>query len=131
MKIPLKYIFFSEVIINIPSFIMCLFTPSIFIDQIAGMDSDILTQDIVRWYGVVLLVLTIILGKALYEKDISALKTIFTGYGIGDLIQIVVTAILASHIGGWNFSLIFTAAYSLLLFSARMMSIQKPERLGF
>ncbi len=130
MKFPLKFVFYSEVIINIPSFIMCLFVPAVFIDQIAGLETETITHDIVRWYGVVLLVLTIILAKALYEKDISALKTIFTGYGIGDLIQIIVTAMLANNIGGWNFSLIFTVAYSLLLFSARMLSIQNSDRLG-
>lgn len=128
---PLKYVFYAEVIINIPSFIMCWFFPKAFVDQIAGMSADMLTYDLVRWYGVVLFVLTFILGKALYEKDISALKTVFMGYGIGDIMQIVVTAILANHIGGWNFGLIFTVAISLLLVTCRVLAIQKPERLGF
>lgn len=128
---PLKYIFYSEVIINIPSFIMCLFFPKAFVDQLTQLSAGAITYDLVRWYGVVLLVLTIIMGKALFEKDISALKTIFTGYGIGDIIQIVVTAMLAKTIGGWNFALIFTAAYSVLLVTCRVLSIQNSERLGF
>ncbi len=110
---------------------MCLFFPKAFVDQLTQLSADVLTYDLVRWYGVVLLVLTIILGKALFEKDISALKTIFTGYGIGDVIQIIVTAMLAKSIGGWNFALIFTVAFSILLVTCRVLTIQKPERLGF
>ena len=128
---PLKYVFYAEVIINIPSFILCLFFPKAFIDQLVHMNAELLTYDLVRWYGVVLFVLTVILGKALLEKDISAIKTIFWGYGIGDLMQIVVTAILAKHIGGWNFALLFTVAFSVLLVTCRALSIRKPSRLGF
>lgn len=128
---PLKYLFYTEVIINIPSFIMCWFFPSAFVDQLTKMSADVLTHDFIRWYGVLLFVLTFILGKALYDKDVSALKTVLLGYGIGDLMQIVVTVLLAQHIGGWNFGLIFTVFISVLLVSCRTLVIQKPERLGF
>jgi len=128
---PLKYIFYSEFIINIPSFIMCLFLPVLFTTQLTGMEGDMLSNDLVRWYGVILFVLTFILGKALYDKDLGTLRTIFYGYAIGDIMQLVVTWKLASHIGGWNFSLIFTAVLSLILFSARVAVLKDENRLGF
>jgi len=126
----LKYIFYTEFIINIPSFILCLFFPVIFTVQLSGMEGDLLSNDLVRWYGVILFVLTFVLGKALYEKDISALKTILAGYAIGDVMQIVVTWKLVSHIGGWNFSLIFTALLSVILFAARIAVLRDEKRLG-
>ena len=128
---PLKYIFYTEFLINIPSFILCLFLPAVFIAQISGMEGDLLSLDIVRWYGVLLFVLTFILGKALLEKDISGLRTILSGYAIGDLLQIAVTWTMVSHVGGWNFSLGFTAALSVILFTARIAVLQDDRRLGF
>jgi len=127
----LKYVFYAEFLINIPSFILCLFFPVIFTLQLSGMEGDLLSSDLVRWYGVILFVLTFVLGKALYEKDISALKTILSGYAIGDIMQIVVTWKLASHIGGWNFSLVFTALLSVILFAARITVLRDEKRLGF
>ena len=127
----LKYIFYTEFAINIPSFILCLFFPVLFTVQLTGMEGSLLSSDLVRWYGVVLFVLTFILGKALYEMDIRTLKTILSGYAIGDIMQIVVTWKLASHIGGWNFSLVFTAVLSLILFTARIAALQDERRLGF
>lgn len=110
---------------------MCLFLPQLFLDQLTQTSADAITYDLIRWYGVVLFVLTVILGKALYEKDISAIKTIFVGYGLGDIIQIAVTALLAKHLGGWNFSLIFTVVFSVLLVSGRIAVLLDDKRLGF
>ena len=118
-------------IINIPSFILCLVFPVVFIEQLGGVSSGGMELDLVRWYGVVLFVLTFILGKALWDKNLSALRIIFMGYAIGDLIQLLVTWKMADHLSGWNFSLIFTAILSLLLFTARMLSLKNQTRLGF
>lgn len=127
----LKYVFWSEFLINIPSFLMCLFTPALFVDQLTGLESDGLVRSLIQWYGVILFVLTFILGMALKNRDISALRIIFMGYGIGDLMQIAVTWQLAAHIGGWNFSLIFTVVLSLILCASRIAALLDMNRLGF
>ena len=127
----LKYIFWSEFLINIPSFFMCLFTPAIFIVQLTALEADGLVRALVQWYGVILFVLTFILGMALKTMNLEALRIIFMGYGIGDLMQIVVTWILAQHIGGWNFSLVFTVVLSVILCGSRIAALLDMDRMGF
>src|SRR2546428_6890847 len=85
----LLYVFYLEIVINIVSEVQCFFAPATFIAQFSDRPVPAVTLDLVRWYGVLLFVLTYLLYRALRIRG-TMLIIVLQGFLIGDVIQIIV-----------------------------------------
>ncbi|HUU77909.1 MAG TPA: hypothetical protein VMX55_06150 [candidate division Zixibacteria bacterium] len=131
-KIKLKFVFYLEGLINSTIVIICLFFPNFFLKQVtSSIPSSIIAIEMVRWYSILLFVITFILMGALIIEKYEFFKIILIGYLIGDFIQIAATIYLAIRLASWTFALIFTIAITIILVIFRILILLKPNLLGF
>lgn len=131
-KIKLKYLFYGEAVINSSTLIICLFFPAFFLKQLIGEDSSVIASiEIVRWYGILLFVITFILIGSLILEKFEFIKIVLIGYLIGDIAQIIAAIILAVRISYWSFAIIFTIVITGILIALRIGVLIKPKLLGF
>ena len=131
-KIKLKYLFYGEAGINLGTLIICLFFPAFFLKQLVGNNpTEIISIEIVRWYGILLFVITFILVGSIILEKFEFVKIVIIGYLIGDVAQIIASIILAVRISYWSFAIIFTISITVLLIVLRILGLIKPKLLGF
>ncbi len=128
----LRPLFYFEVILNVVSIILCWFMPSYFVEQLLPVEVSPMTLELVRWYGLLLAVLTGILALALFAKHFEVLRIVFIVYAIGDIIQVLLTLKMAMTLNiGWTFGLLFTIGISLVLCLGRVLALRKPFLVGY
>ncbi|MHA1126071.1 MAG: hypothetical protein ACTSO7_11230 [Candidatus Heimdallarchaeota archaeon] len=126
----LKFIFYLEALVNSATLIMCIFFPVYFLGQFSSDTVPIVGVEIVRWYGILLFVITFILVGVLIKENLEAVKIVLLGYLIGDFAQIGVTLYLALTLKSWSFAVIFAIVITVLLIVFRILALAKPEYLG-
>lgn len=126
----LIYIFYLEVVISLFSAFQAFFLPAGFAQQLApGGAPPALAVEMARWYGVLLFVLVYLLARGLYLRG-EPLKLALQALLIGDILQIWATYLTAQTLGGWSFTLVMSAALSILYLVLRAICLWKPAQTG-
>jgi len=126
----IKFVFYFEALINCASLIMCIFFPIYFLGQFSADAVATVGVEIVRWYGILLFVITFILVGVLIKGNLEAVKIVLLGYLIGDFAQIGATLYLALTLNSWSFAVIFAIAITVVLIIFRIIALAKPDYLG-
>ncbi len=124
----IRYIFYLEIAINTLSGLQTLFTPGGFMAQFSNEAPSAAANEMARWYGVLIAVITWLLFRALQARG-PALKLALEAFLIGDVIQIVVSFVSASALG-WSTNIIFLVVISVILGVARVICLWKPSETG-
>lgn len=123
-----RYAFYLEIIINILSISQTLFAPAAFITQLSGQAASAPANEMARWYGVLICVMTWLLFRALQARG-AALRLTLEAYLLGDVIHIVVSVVSASALG-WTGAIVAGVVISILLGIARLICLWKPVETG-
>ena len=123
------YIFYMEILLNLASIFQTLFTPATFLASFASQTMPVAALEMARWYGVLICVLTYLLLRGLQKRGqafILALEALL----VGDVIQIAVSFVTASTLGGWPLNVILSIVLSIILAVARIICLWKPVETG-
>lgn len=94
------WVFWIEALANIPAALIILFLPSIFLGGLVeGHAFDAFHLVFARWYGVLLLVLSLALIACLRYGGKAVLRAVLTAFLIGDVLQILVSLQLGMTFG--------------------------------
>jgi len=127
----LRWFFFFEVLLNAYVTVLCWFFPALLLELITGQRFSGMADELMRWYGVLLFVITTMLLLALLSRSFEALRIVLIAYGIGDLLQALATWHMADFLGGWGLGLYVSLFASLMLFIVRLLALRKPQWMGF
>lgn len=125
-RIDLKVVFYLEAVINLVMVILCIFFPLFFIGQFTTITLQIPGIEIIRWYGILLLVITLILLGALITNIYEFIRIVLISYLIGDFAQIGATIYFALKIATWNLAIIFTIVITVILIVFRILVLSFP-----
>ncbi len=87
----LRGVFYFEVISNLGSAGLALFLPATFLAQLTSEPLPTPAVEFVRWYAVVLVVLSLVLLAALRARGDEFLRPVVAAYLLGDGLQIAVS----------------------------------------
>lgn len=116
----LIYLFYAEILLNLVSIYQSIVTPAAFVAQFSDQPVSLAALEVVRWYGVLLIVLSYLLWRGLRQGGV-ALRLILEALLLGDIIQIAVALITARNLGSWPFVVIMAIVLSILLAVARLL----------
>lgn len=116
----IRAILYVEIVVNIANIIANLVAPSALLDQFAPQPHPPLALEMVRWFGVLLFVITYIMWHALRSDNAQALRWVIEGYLIGDILYLAVLASLANAVGVWTAGGIIAVAVTLIFGGARI-----------
>lgn len=123
----LIYLFYVEILINLVSIYQTLFTPSAFVAQFSNQPVSLAALEVVRWYGVLLIVLSYLLWRGLRQGGV-ALRLILEALLLGDIIQLAVAFATARNLGNWPFVVIMAIVLSVVLAVARLLYLNFDNR---
>ncbi|MFN8443317.1 MAG: hypothetical protein U0175_21250 [Caldilineaceae bacterium] len=116
----LVYLFYVEILINFVSIYQSIFTPAAFVAQFGDQPVAPVALEVVRWYGVLLIVLSYLLWRGLRQGGV-ALRLILEALLLGDIIQLAVAFATARNLGNWPFVVIMAIVLSVVLAVARLL----------
>lgn len=124
----IRYLFFTEAIINSISIVVFLLKPELMLQGLIADTSQItpLSLEMLRWYGGVLLMLTIMLWRALLSKNPALLGLVLEAHLIGDIVYLI-SQVLLANVAGWVFGTYFSMAFISLLLVARVIYLLKTH----
>ncbi|MFZ5879183.1 MAG: hypothetical protein ACOY0R_07425 [Chloroflexota bacterium] len=109
---------FEAVVLNAGTGAMCLIAPQGFIAQFSAEPLTAVGYEFIRWYGVLLWVLTVYVLRLLPLKDDRALAPAVEALLFGDLAHLVVSYLFFQAIPVWSFAfivmLVFTTTLAVL-----------------
>jgi hypothetical protein len=117
----IRYLFITEAIINTITTLIYLIQPELMLQGLIA-DTSLITPlalEMLRWYGGLLLTITVILWRALFHKNPEILRIVLEAHLLGDIVYIIAQIMLA-NIAGWVFGTYFGIAFIVLLFLARL-----------
>lgn len=123
-----RYLFITEAIINTFSTVVFLVQPQLMLQGLIADTSQItpLALEMLRWYGTLLLILTIILWRALLGKNEDFLRMVLQGYIFGDIIYIF-AQIQLGFVAGFVFGSYFGIGFGIAVFLARAYYLWKSR----
>ena len=124
----LLYVFYFEIVLNIVSEIQALFMPANFIAQFSGEGASPVALEMVRWYAILLLVLTYLLYRGLRSRG-AILLLVLEALLIGDIIQIGL-AFWTANVLGWSVGVESTIVIAAIVGTARAICLWRPDRVG-
>lgn len=133
---PMKYVFYTESLINFITVVMCLAFPQIFLSQLINTSQNLENSALflVRWYGVLLFVLTLIMGGLLVKKNEEGFRIVMVAYLIGDGLQIWVSLQLVVSLQESTAGTTLSIGITLVLIIFRILfllgkgELEKPKR---
>lgn len=133
MRLKLKYIFYAEVLVNLSVAFVAFFFPTFLFEILFGNNSVLyhFSIDLSYWYAILLIVISYIMLKSLLNANLKAMTYVLEGYLVGDLLQLLVIFIRIPLGLEINVGIIFTILFTILLIISRILSLFKPELLGF
>lgn len=115
MHKPFKTIFYGEAVLNAVAALICLIVPQRFLTMFTAEPAGAIAEALVRWYGVLLVVLTIIMVRALRNGGIDMLRPVMQAVLIGDVLHLAALWMLVDAVGQWTAGSIITAVISVAL----------------
>jgi hypothetical protein len=124
----IRYLFITESIINTISIVVFLLKPELMLQGLIADTSQItpLSLEMLRWYGGVLLMITIMLWRALFSKNPEFLGLVLEAHMIGDIVYLI-SQVLLANLAGWVFGTYFSMAFISILFIARGIYLLKTR----
>ena len=123
MHKPFRTIFYGEAVLNAVAALMCLIMPERFLAMFTPEPAGAIAEALVRWYGILLVVLTIIMVRALRNGSIDMLKPVMQAVLIGDVLHLAGLWMLVEAVGQWTTGSIITAVISVALALVRTAAL--------
>src|SRR5687768_9399440 len=123
MHKPFRTLFYAEAVLNAAAALICLIMPQRFIAIFTPEPAGAIAEAFVRWYGVLLIALTIIMVRALRNGSIDVLRPVMQAILIGDVLHLAALWMLIDAVGQWTVGSIVTAVLSVLLAAARVIAL--------
>jgi hypothetical protein len=123
-----RYLFLLEATINSISTLLFLLKPELMLQNLIA-DTSLITPlvlEMLRWYGGLLLVITIILWRVLFSKNPEPLRLVLEAYLLGDIVYLVSQIILA-NLAGYVFGTYLGIGFTILLFLGRAYYLLKTR----
>jgi hypothetical protein len=121
------WVFWFEGLVNVITAIVCLIGPAMFLSGLlTDIPEDPFTRNIVRWYGVLLMVLSLILVGALRYGDRKLLRIVLSAYLAGDLLQVLVSIQWGVFIG-WTPGVWASIGSSVVYAFCRVMYLKQKR----
>ena len=124
-----RYLFITEALINSVSTVLFLVNPATMLQSLIADTSLIspLALEMLRWYGGLLLVMTVILWRVLFYKSPEPLRIVLEAYLLGDIVYFI-SQILLANLAGYVFGTYFGLGFTFLLFLGRAYYLLKAPR---
>lgn len=117
----LKKVFYVELLLNLLSAIQIFFAGDSFVAGFGATPNPILNLSF-TWFACLILVITYIIGRALFSNNETALRYALEGYIIGDIVFIIVLIAFINAIGsGWTTMAFFSVASTSVLTIIRIL----------
>jgi hypothetical protein len=120
IKLARAIFIFEAVVINAGVGLLCFFSPATFLGNFSPNLAPAATLEIMRWYGVLLGVLAVMVLRALPANDNRVLKPAIEALLFGDLAHLVATYLYFQVVSVWNAQFIFMLCMTILLACARI-----------
>ena len=115
-----RYVFiFEAVVINAGVGILCFISPATFLVNFSPTLAPAPALEIIRWYGVLLGVLSVMVLRALPANDDRVLRPAIEALLFGDLVHLVASFLYFRVMPVWNLQFIFMLAMTVFLASVR------------
>ena len=122
----IRYILiFEAIVLNAGTGAMCLFAPKFFVAQFTTETMPVVTLEFIRWYGVLLWVLTFFVLRILPMNDNRALAPAVEALLFGDLVHLYAIYMFYQAIPEWSFSFIIMLFFTSFLASVRSIWVYK------
>ena len=123
----LRVVFYFEVVTNLVSAAFALLFPSGFLGQLTTEPLPVAAVEFVRWYAVVLVVLSLVLLAALRDGSDRMLRPIIAAYLLGDALQIAVAIRLGEAVGAYPLAAHAAIWTSVFYAIARVLYLQRSR----
>ncbi|MFT4977111.1 MAG: hypothetical protein ACI8S6_003016 [Myxococcota bacterium] len=125
----LKYVFYFECLLMSITVLLGFLAPEVFLSQLTDVPPTELTLQLVRWYAVPFVPLTLIQLATLRSGDRYALRLVMATYLLTDILQLTVTILFAVELG-WKLTHLVSASTAILFIASRAACLQDLERVG-
>lgn len=116
---------FEAIALNGGTGAMCLFAPKFFVAQFTTETMPVVTLEFVRWYGVLLWVLTFVVLRILPTNDNRALAPAVEALLFGDLVHLYAIYMFYRVVPEWSFSFIIMLCFTTSLAVIRSIWVYK------
>lgn len=110
---------FEAIVLNAGTGFMCLIAPQAFIAQFSPEPLSAVAYEFIRWYGVLLWVLTFYVLRLLPLKDDRALAPAVEALLFGDLVHLVISYFFFQAVPTWSFAFIAMLVSTVMLATLR------------
>ncbi|MCA9971105.1 MAG: hypothetical protein KC425_12860 [Anaerolineales bacterium] len=112
---------FEAIILNAGTGLLCLVAPAAFIRQFTSEPFPDVTLEFIRWYGVLLWVLTYVVLRILPQRDDRTLAPVVEALLFGDFVHLVVIYLFYRAVPVWSFAFILMLLFTLSLATVRSL----------
>ncbi len=119
---------FEAVALNFGTGLLCLAAPAMFVAQFSTDALPPVPLELIRWYGVLLWVLTFAVLRILPFKDNRMLFPVVEALLFGDLVHLVATYLFYQTRPVWNFSFIIMLFFTLSLAILRSVWVYRYHK---
>jgi len=123
----LRGVFYFEVITNLVSALAALFFPAKFLGQLTSEPLPVAAVEFVRWYAVLLVVLSLVLLAALRDGSDRVLRPVVAAYLLGDALQIAVAIRLGEAAGAYPLAAHAAIWTSVFYAIARLLYLRRSR----
>ena len=116
---------FEAIALNAGTGILCLFAPKFFVSQFTDTAFPAIALEFIRWYGVLLWVLTFVVLRILPMKDDRSLAPAVEALLFGDLVHLYAIYMFFRVIPEWTFSFIIMLFFTSFLAVVRSVWVYK------
>lgn len=122
----MRYILvFEAVVLNAGTGALCLFVPNKFLSQFTSEPFPAVGLEFIRWYGVLLWVLTFFVLRILPMKEDRILAPAVEALLFGDLVHLYAIYMFYQVIPAWSFSFILMLFFTTFLATVRSVWVYK------
>ncbi len=122
----MRYILvFEAVVLNAGTGALCLFVPNTFLSQFTSEPFPAVGLEFIRWYGVLLWVLTFFVLRILPMKEDRILAPAVEALLFGDLVHLYAIYMFYQVIPAWSFSFILMLFFTTFLATVRSVWVYK------
>lgn len=116
-----RYIFlFEALVVNGGVALLCFFSPATFLVNFSPSLAPAPALEIVRWYGVLLSVLSVMVLRALPANDDRVLRPSIEALLFGDLLHLVASYLFFQVVPVWNAQFFLMIGMTIFLASVRI-----------
>lgn len=119
---------FEAIVLNAGTGLLCLASPAFFVGQFTDQTVPPVPLELIRWYGVLLWVLTFFVLRILPARDNRLLAPAVEALLFGDLVHFVAIYLFYQALPEWSFSFIIMLFFTCTLASLRSVWVYRYHR---